>query len=127
MNLFIHAHSYAICRLGPEASIPAWAQGNFVSMTYTCNELSVVCLEQHIPPEIQQERQWRILEVEGPMDLSLVGIMATLTQPLANAGVNVFVISTFDTDYILIKEDKLEVAKQALIQAGHYIQHREQV
>ena len=74
-----------------------------------------------MPTSIRFEGQWRVLEVEGPMDLSIVGVLASLTQPLAEASINLFAISTFDTDYLLVKEDKLEAAKQTLIQAGHNI------
>lgn len=119
MNLILLQDAYAICRLEPTASIPTWAKGNFISITYTPKELSIVCRQDSIPQHIRHEANWRILEVEGPMDLSLVGVMARLTQPLAKAGVNVFVISTFDTDYILVKDEKLESAVTALQQEGH--------
>ncbi len=121
MNLTVWDERYAICRLAPALAIPPWAQGNFVSITYTKHELSIVCLEQHVPKDIHHEGSWRILEVEGPMDLSIVGVLASLTQSLAQAGINLFALSTFDTDYLLVKEDKLEAAKQALTQAGHTI------
>ena len=121
MTLTVWGEHYAICRLEPASSIPVWPKGHFVSITYTQQELSIVCLEQHVPKEIHHEGRWRILEVEGPMDLSIVGVLASLTQPLAKAGINLFAISTFDTDYLLVKEDKLEAAKQALTQAGHNI------
>jgi uncharacterized protein len=119
MNFSTLSDVYAICRLEPNIPVPTWAQGSFVSITRTKHELSVVCLQQHVPASIHFEGQWRILEVEGPMDLSIVGVLASLTQPLAQAGINLFAISTFDTDYLLVKEEKLEAAIKALQQAGH--------
>jgi uncharacterized protein len=119
MNLILHAEIFAICRLETNASLPLWAQGHFVSITRTAHELSVVCPHHNVPNTIQCERGWRMVQVEGAMDLSLVGVLASLTKPLAEAGINLFALSTYDTDYLLVKEEKLEAAKKALEEAGH--------
>jgi uncharacterized protein len=121
MRLTLLPDSYAVCRLDPDASLPEWAKGQFVSITRTLQELSVVCPEQHVPENSRHEGSWKIFEVEGPMDLSLVGVLASLTHPLAKANINLFAMSTFDTDYLLVKEERLEDAKDALLLAGHSV------
>ncbi len=77
-----------------------------------------MCPQAHVPDGIPFDRDWRALKVEGPLDLSLVGILASLTAPLAKAGVSIFAVSTYDTDYLLVKQDRLEVAVRALSEAG---------
>jgi hypothetical protein len=87
----------------------------------TRDELTVVCVERLVPPEVIAERGWRALQVQGPLDFALVGVLAAITVPLAEAGVSIFAISTYDTDYILVKEEALERAIQALGQAGFLV------
>jgi uncharacterized protein len=122
MNLTVYAEHYAICRLTPDVTFLSWARGKFVSVTRTEEELSVVCEQESVPSNVKCEREWRVLQVEGPMDLSIVGVLASLTRPLAEAGINLFAISTFDTDYLLVKAQRLEAAKIALEGAGHTVQ-----
>jgi hypothetical protein len=122
MKLSTHQESYAICRLSPDAPFPDWATGQLVSLSRTADELSVVCQEDSVPNTIKHERNWRVLQVEGPMDLSIIGVLASLTKPLAEAGINLFAISTFDTDYLLVKAEKYDAAKAALEGAGHEVQ-----
>ncbi len=121
MNLKAHQERYAICRLNAAAPLPEWAKGKFVSLSRTQDELSVVCQQNDVPRDVQHEKDWCVFQVEGPMDLSIVGVLASLTQPLAEAGINLFAISTFDTDYLLVKAEKLAAAKGALEQAGHKV------
>jgi hypothetical protein len=104
----------AICRLASNAPVPAWPTGDFVSVTRTNEELSIVCMENAVPDKVRCERGWRLLRVAGTMDLSAVGVLAGLTAPLAAAGVSIFAISTFDTDYVLVRENDLVRALQAL-------------
>jgi len=112
----------AICRLSPDAVIPGWAfASNFYSITRTADELSVVCHQANVPDDIQNEGHWRGLKVHGPLAFSMVGVMASLTAPLAAAGISIFVVSTFDTDYLLVKQAHLEPAIAALAAAGHSI------
>jgi hypothetical protein len=112
-----------VCRLAPGDEIPQWALsgGGFVSMTRTYNELSLVCAESIVPPGIQCEPGWRILKIEGPLDFTLTGILASVAQPLAEAAVSIFTISTYDTDYVMVKEQDLEKAVRALAAAGHQV------
>ena len=119
--------SLAICRLETTASIPDWATlAPFCSVTRTEEELSVVCPEARVPQEVKRETGWRALKVEGPLDFSLTGILASLTGPLAREKVSVFAISTYDTDYLLVKEEHLEKAIQALREEGNQVGHEAQ-
>ena len=112
----------AICRLTPVAPMPDWAlAGSFFSIARTADELSIVCPQSDVPPGIQCDRDWRCLKVEGPLDLSLIGILASLTAPLARAGIGIFAVSTYDTDYVLVKEKCLEEAVLVLSQEGHHV------
>ena len=115
---------YSICRLSGVDEVPGWAAGPFVSVTRTPDELSIVCPALGVPGGIHQERGWRCFRIAGPLDLSLVGILASVTSALAAADVNVFAIGTYDTDYLLVKESLLEQATQALQNAGHDIRRR---
>ena len=102
--------------------MPDWAfTGGFSSVTRTADELSIVCPQSNVPPETQCDRDWRCLEVEGPLDLSLIGILALLTAPLAHAGISIFAVSTYDTDYVLVKEERLDEAVLVLSQEGHHV------
>lgn len=121
--LRVLSDSYAISRLSQDVPIPVWAQGGEISaVVRTCDELSVVCLDALVPKNIRAEKGWRVLKVLGPLAFSLVGILANLTRVLADAEVSIFAISTFDTDYLLIKQHQLEAAKAALLQAGYSLQ-----
>ena len=112
---------FAVCKLAPDAGIPGGLDESVLySVTRTENELSLVCRDARDLPG-QVERGWCCLEVEGPFEFTLVGVLASLTQPLAEAGVSIFALSTFDTDYLLVKEAQYESAVAALQAAGHRI------
>lgn len=112
----------AVCRLEPGAAVPDWAlRGAFTSITRTAEELSIVCEADAVPGDVRRETGFRALKVAGPLDFSLSGILAALAVPLADAGVSVFALSTFDTDYLLVREAQLETALRALRAAGHRI------
>jgi hypothetical protein len=113
---------FAVCRLPPESAVPAWVVGDLASVTRTAGELSVVCRQGVVPDGARCERGWRCLGVVGTLDFSLVGVLASLLVPLAEAGVSVFCLSTFDTDYLLVKEEQVERALEALRTAGHSVQ-----
>ena len=120
LTLSLLPENYSICRLGPEADIPPWAlAGDFYSITRTKGELSLVCSEEFVPVGVQCEKGWRCILVSGPLDFSLTGILASLTNSLAEAGISVFAVSTFDTDYLLVKADNLKRAVLKLEEAGH--------
>jgi hypothetical protein len=122
LTLVLLPGAFAVCGLDPNEAVPSWAtRGTFVSVTRTPNELSVVCREEDVPEGVRCERGWRCLQVPGPLDFSLVGVLASLLTPLAEAGVSVFALSTFDTDYLLVREADLERAERALRTAGHEV------
>ena len=115
MELIVLPDSLAICRLAPDAPIPQWAlAGEFFAVCHSDEELSVVCSDGHPPTEIEADSGWRALKVQGPLPLTEIGVIAALSAPLAKAGIPVFVISTFNTDYLLIKEANLSGAVRVL-------------
>jgi hypothetical protein len=121
MKLALLPLSLAICRLAPDTEIPAWAllQRSLLSITYTNDELCIVCPASIVPQGVRTETNWRAIKVQGPLDFSLTGVLASLAAPLASANIPLFAISTFDTDYILIKEQHVATAKTTLEQNGH--------
>jgi uncharacterized protein len=111
---------FAVCRLPPDAPLPGWAEsGAFSSVTRTKDELSVVCAANSVPEEHQPKSPWVCFKIEGPFSFSEVGILASAIGPLAEKGVPIFAISTFDTDYVLVGEEHAGSAVQALRDAGH--------
>jgi hypothetical protein len=107
---------YGVCRLDKNELIPEWAQkSNFFSITRTSDELSIVCSQKDIPSGIKFEGDWKILKIEGPLDFSLVGILASISRILAQKGISIFAISTYDTDYILVKDDDMDTSIESLI------------
>jgi hypothetical protein len=113
----------AIVRLPAEAEIPAWAQGSerFRSITRTPDELSIVCSDAAVPAGATEERGWRALVVEGSLDLNQIGVLEELAGPLAAAEIPIFVISTYETDYLLVPNEALGTATDALERAGHTV------
>jgi nitrilase len=123
LTLLEVAGRYAVCKLPPDSAVPAWATASVVcSVTRTVEELSVVCRQEMVPTGIQAEVDWRCLRVAGVMPFTLVGVLASLTRPMAAAGVGVFAVSTFDTDYLFFKEAEFQTAVAALRRAGHSVQ-----
>jgi catechol 2,3-dioxygenase-like lactoylglutathione lyase family enzyme len=120
LNLSIEPGVLAVARLNSADAIPEWAtRSSFFSISRTSDELSIVCREADVPSDVKCERNWTAIKVRGPLDFSLTGILASLAEPLARAGVSIFAVSTFDTDYILIKSEKIEQAISLLIESGH--------
>jgi len=112
-----------ICRLPGDAALPAGARdaAGFVSITRTPDELSIVCAEEDAPREARSNGPWRGLRVEGPLEFSDTGVLLSLAEPLAAAGIPIFVISTHDTDYLLVRDDRIDEARRRLRDAGHTI------
>ncbi len=112
LTLSVFPGLLAVVRLNALSNIPLWAidKGNFFSITKTQDELSIVCAENKVPQDVKVEKGWRCLKVEGPLDFWLTGILSSLAQPLAEAKISIFAISTFDTDYIMIKKENLQRA-----------------
>jgi hypothetical protein len=111
---------FAVCRLPANAPPPDWAiRGRFTALTRTADELSIVCPADNVPEEHMPTTPWACLKIEGPFSFSEVGILSSFIGPLAEEEVPIFAISTFDTDYVLVGEDHVETALQALKDAGH--------
>jgi len=122
LRLVLLPESVAICRLAPDAGVPGWATGaTHWSVTRTPDELSIVCPETAVPADVQASRGWRALRVEGPVPLDQTGVLASITGPLAAAHVSLFVLATYDTDYVLVPTAQRNAALAALDAAGHEI------
>lgn len=126
MNLCILPQKIAIIKLNPIHPIPKWViEGRgFLSITYTDEELSIVCSQDLLPlttEDMEVSLEWRGVKVMGPLDFSLTGILASLVKPLAEENISIFAISTYNTDYLLVKNNKLEEALGVLIKKGHNI------
>lgn len=123
-DLRVLSDTFAICRFDPDAAIPDWANGELVAITRTHEDLSIICRQEHVPDDVRAERGWCCLRVVGKLDFSLVGVIASLSTVLADAGISVFVVSTFDTDYMLVKNTNVERAVEALVEAGHSVRNQ---
>ena len=112
----------AVCRLAPDAPLAPWmGEGPLTSVTRTDAELSVVCAEAAVPEGVRAERGWRALRVRGPLAFEMTGVLAALARPLAESDVPIFVLSTFDTDVLMVRADRLAEAVGALRDAGHEV------
>jgi uncharacterized protein len=115
-----HRQPLAVCRLNPKEAVHEWARaGGFSAVVRTPDELSVVCAEAAVPEGIQAQPGWAAIELIGPFDFALTGVLAAALVPLAESGTPVFAISTYDTDWILIPAEQIEKAVRALTAAGH--------
>jgi hypothetical protein len=122
LNLELLAGTFAVCRLEADAPLPSWATSSgFVSLTRTDAELSIVCSQESVPSGVRREAGWRCLRVKGPLGFGLSGILASLAAPLASHGVSIFVVSTYDTDYLMVQERDLDRGVHALERAGHCV------
>jgi hypothetical protein len=121
-TITIQPDRLVVCRLDPDAPLPAWlfhAESHFLSLTRTREETSIVCPEDDLPPSLTRvERGWRALKLEGPIPFDETGVLVGLASPLATAGIPLFALSTFDTDYLLVRERDLARAREAL--SAHY-------
>ena len=116
------AGEFAVCRLPSDAPIPAWAgSGAFNAVTRTVDEVSIVCPAAAVPAGIRAERGWRLLKVAGPLDFDAVGVLASITAPLAAAGISLLAVGTFDTDYVLVNAARFDDALRTLAAAGHRV------
>jgi hypothetical protein len=122
VELALMPQELAVCRLDPEAAIPGWAsRGDLVSVTRTPSELSVICAAADVPAGVRAERGWQALVVTTPMDFATTGVAAAVTTALAEAGISVLPLATHDTDYFLVKSDRLDDAIAALRRGGHAV------
>lgn len=123
LTIIVLPGEYAICRMEPGSSFPSWAVVSaFYTVSKSDSELSIVCDASLVPPSVECSKEWRLLQIAAVLDLSLTGITAKFSTALADAGVNLCVIATHDTDYILVQQQKLSTAVTALKNAGFAIQ-----
>ena len=122
IQLALMPQMFAVCRFKPHASAAELLPPvGFFALTRTSDELSLVIEQSAVQPDWKVELGWRSLKVLGPLDFSLIGILSSLALPLANSGISIFAISTYDTDYLLVKAEKLSNALAALREAGFVI------
>ena len=121
LRLSVMRDRLAICRLPADASVPSWISGGFTSVTRTAEELSIVCDDEAVPDDVRADRRWRAFKLEGPVAFETTGVTAALVAPLAEAQISVFPIATYDTDYLLVKEETLGRAIAILSAAGYEI------
>jgi len=111
---------FAVCRLPADSPVPPWAlHGAFFSVTKTADELSIVCLQANVPEHTSAELNWAALKLEGPFPFAMTGILSSFIAPLSASGIPIFAISTFDTDYVFVKQEILTTALEKLSAAGH--------
>ena len=112
--------TYGVARLSFSAPIPAWAGGGgFVSISRTDDELSIVCLQDRIPQEVQTDGGWSCFKFQGPFAFDETGVVLSVIEPLSTNGIGIFVVSTFDGNHLLVKSSDLEQARNLLLNAGH--------
>lgn len=120
----VHRQQWAVVRLAPGSAVPEWAShGALTSVTRTPSELSIVCPQEHVPPDTLAEKDWSCLELQGPIPFNLTGVLHAFLTPLAAAGIPIFALSTYDTDWVLIPAAKYQSALAALTAAGHEAIH----
>ena len=117
----VHDERLAIARLAKDAAFPAWAQGGFVTISRTVDELSIVCAQRHVPTDVRCERDRIAIGIAGVVPMTTVGLLASLCGALAAARVPVFVISTFDTDWVLVPSERTADASAAWRKAGFVV------
>jgi uncharacterized protein len=122
LTLQLLPREIAVCRLAADAPVPQWAtRGPMLSITRTADELSVVCESRYVPSRVKTEKGWRCLKLAGPFPFAMTGVLASVLQPLADAKVSIFAISTYDTDYVMVKEKAVARAIKALRTEGHEV------
>jgi uncharacterized protein len=115
---------FAIARLAADAPLPAWAESPvFSSATRTAAELSVLCPARQVPAGVKAEAGWRVLRLRGPFAFTETGILASVLDPLAFSRISILALSTFDTDYVLVKGTALDAAVRTLRNAEHTVEH----
>jgi hypothetical protein len=123
VNLTVLPGEFSVWRLAAGAPLPSVDPGSFLSVTHTEDELSIVSSSSEVPGDVTAEAGWRCLRVEGPLAFEMTGVLAALSAPLARAKVPIFVISTYDTDYLLVKAADLDRARNALRDQGHTVEN----
>jgi hypothetical protein len=120
--LLVSPDTFAICKMPSNTESSNWRfPDSFYSITHTSEELSLVCLQSQVPEGVHYKGGWRSLKLEGPFDLSSVGVLNSVIEVLAGVGISIFAISTYNTDYVFVMEADLAKTIQVLTQAGHTV------
>ena len=123
MKLSRYPETLAVVKLSPGTEVPDWAESSSIfSITATATETSIVCAARSVPKKSVHQRPFTAFEVEGPLDFALTGILSTLLQPLAEAQISVFTLSTYDTDWILVPGDDADRAEEEWRRSGHTVE-----
>jgi hypothetical protein len=121
-TLIVEPGEYAVCQLEADEPLPSWLPtAPFWTVTRSGDELSVICSAESVPHYSSHDSGWRLLRMVGPFPFNLTGILESVLRPLAAADVGILAVSTFNTDYILVKHTRLAVAVAALREAGHVV------
>jgi hypothetical protein len=125
LNLEIIPGKLALCRLAAGATqLPDWIQpGKLQCIVFTDKETSILCEEKIVPPEVKSERGWRGIRIITPLDFNMIGVMTSLLDPLAKSYISILALSTYDTDYIFVKDEQLEHSVEVLEEVGHIFKH----
>ncbi|CAF2610264.1 unnamed protein product [Rotaria sp. Silwood2] len=123
LTLDLLKENFIICRLPSSSSLPSWAfTGPFCSITKTNDELSIITIDnERLPKDIQCERNWKCFKLLGSFPFDMIGVLASILNPLAKADISILAVSTFDTDYVMVKDKNLEKAIDVLKQNGHTV------
>lgn len=114
LTLRLLSELFAVSRMKIDDALPKWAvDAPWFSITKTDDELSIVSHEAAVPEHIKSEKGWRMFKVLGPLDFSMVGVLARLSNTMKKSGISIFVVSTYDTDYLMVKETEVMKAKNA--------------
>lgn len=120
--LVVEPGHYALAQLASDAPVPRWLPtSGFVSVTRAADELSIICAQEAVPADIRQQGGWRLIRFVGPFPFTVTGVLSSVLEPLAAAGVSIIATSTFNTDYLLVPADALDTAETALRAAGHEV------
>jgi hypothetical protein len=122
LTLELLLRQFSVCRLAADAAIPQWGtRGVLSSVTRTADEVSIVCDSKNVPGEVMSENGFRCFKLAGPFPFAMTGVLASVLEPLAKAKISIFAVSTYDTDYVMVKEKSLAKAIKALRAAGHQV------
>ncbi|GGR82590.1 ACT domain-containing protein [Deinococcus sedimenti] len=123
LTLTVLPGEYAVAQLPAGSAVPDWAtRGDLWCVMNAPDELSVVCPADGVPDGVRVQRGWQALMLTGPFEFTLTGILASVLNPLRDAGVGIFALSTYNTDYVLVAATDLERSVAALREAGHTVQ-----
>lgn len=122
VTLHLLPGEFAAARLAANAPVPSWADSSvFSAVTRTGDELSILCPAAQVPAEVKHERGWALFKFQGPFAFTQTGVLASVLTPLATAQIGILAVSTFDTDYLLVKQEHVAAAIAALASAGHRV------